>query len=90
MRDFQPGLAFGGLLQHSHHLHRAAFPALLFLSAEGLSSSYSPGPCSIGVAPFFAYYPLIMQNSYGIAPTTTAFLYVWWWDNGLRIALSAS
>ena len=75
MRGFSgPGL--GGLLQHSHHLRRAALVRLprhlrgrfgRFLLAWGL--------WSFGTAPFFAYYPLLMAATYGVAPAATALVY---------------
>jgi predicted MFS family arabinose efflux permease len=33
------------------------------------------GAVNLGVAPFFAYYPLMISKRYGISPTTTACLY---------------
>ena len=76
MSRFQPGPPVGGHLQHSHHLQYAALrrlPAAFggsfgrFLLAWAL--------LYFGVAPFFAYYPLMMKNIYGIDPTTIALLY---------------
>jgi MFS family permease len=76
MRGFEPGAPPSGLLQQSHHLHRAALGSVAsplgggfvrFLSAWAL--------VNLGVAPFFAYYPLLMKENYGIGPTSTAFLY---------------
>jgi MFS family permease len=76
MGRFQPAPAVGGLLQHSHHLQNAAWrrvPGALagnfgcFLLAWALFN--------LSVAPFFAYYPLLMKQTYGIAPTATALLY---------------
>lgn len=76
MRAVQPAPATGGLLQHSHHLQEAA---LRRLPATGLSAFtlflLAWGAVNLGVAPFFAYYPLMMSQSYGVAPTTTAWLY---------------
>jgi MFS family permease len=76
VRSFHSGPAIGGLLQHSSHLHRAAFgrPALR-VGGEFVRFLLAWGLFYVGVAPFFAYYPLLMQQSYGIAPRTTAFFY---------------
>jgi predicted MFS family arabinose efflux permease len=76
MHGFQPGHPLGGLLQHSHHLHRAAFDHLAFPLGGGFARFLLAWALlNLGVAPFFAYYPLLMKRSYGIAPTSTAFLY---------------
>jgi predicted MFS family arabinose efflux permease len=76
MRGFQPGAPLGGLLQHSHHLQRAAFGRLASPLGAGFAQFLLAWALlNLGVAPFFAYYPLLMKKSYGIAPTSTAFLY---------------
>jgi predicted MFS family arabinose efflux permease len=76
MRGFQPSHPPGGLLQHSHHLHRAALGSLAFPLGGGFARFLLAwASLNLGVAPFFAYYPLFMKKSYGIAPTSTAFLY---------------
>jgi predicted MFS family arabinose efflux permease len=76
MRGIQPAPATGGLLQHSHHLQEAA---LRRLPATGTGAFtlflLAWGAVNLGVAPFFAYYPLLMSESYGVAPTVTAWLY---------------
>ncbi|MDA8051872.1 MAG: MFS transporter [Rhodospirillales bacterium] len=75
MRAFQPGPG-GGLLQHSHHLQRAALawvPDVLGGRFGRFLLAWFAW--NFGVAPFFAYYPLLMQESFGVAPATTAFLY---------------
>lgn len=69
-----PGAA--GLLQHSHHLHSFAWRQV----TASLGSRFARfllawGLINFAVAPFFAYYPLLMRRSYGIAPTTTAWVY---------------
>jgi predicted MFS family arabinose efflux permease len=73
---FQSGPAIGGLLQHSHHLYRAAFGR----PAARLDSRFARfllawALLNLGVAPFFAFYPLLMRESYGIAPRVTVFFY---------------
>ena len=67
---------FGGLWQHSHHLRGAPIRGLLaalptpfgrFLLAWSVYN--------FGIAAFFAYYPLIMRESYGMPPSATAMAY---------------
>lgn len=73
---FQPETPVGGLLQHSHHLAQAALRRLPKSSGHEFGRFLlSWALLNFGVAPFFAYYPLLMQNSYGIDPTATALLY---------------
>jgi MFS family permease len=73
---FQSGPAVGGLLQHSHHLQAAALRRLPSRpGGEFGRFLLAWAAINFGVAPFFAYYPLMMKNSYGIAPATTALLY---------------
>jgi MFS family permease len=76
MGTFHSGPTIGGLLHHSHHLRGEALRRLpqslgrdfgLFLIAWSA--------INFGVAPFFAYYPLMMNSTYGIVPTATALLY---------------
>jgi MFS family permease len=76
MRATQPGPVAGGLLQHSHHLQRAALSRLP-ASLRGPFARFLLAWASynLGVAPFFAYYPLLMERSYGIAAPVTALLY---------------
>jgi MFS family permease len=76
MSGFQSGPPVGGLLQYSHHLQGAALRRLpRSLCGEFGRFLLAWAAVNFGVAPFFAYYPLIMTKSYSIAPTTTAFLY---------------
>jgi predicted MFS family arabinose efflux permease len=76
MRGFEPGGPLSGLLQQSHHLHRAALGSLASPFGSGFVRFLSAWALlNLGVAPFFAYYPLLMQENYGIGPTSTAFLY---------------
>lgn len=68
--------AVGGLLQHSHHLQCAALRGL----RSGLRGAFSRfllswSAYNFGVAAFFAYYPLVMRQSYGIPPAITALTY---------------
>jgi MFS family permease len=75
MRGFQSGPPLGGLLQYSHHLQTAALRRLHRpLGGEFGRFLLAWAAVNFAVAPFFAYYPLMMRNSYGIAPTT-ALLY---------------
>jgi len=68
--------AFSNLLQHSHHLQWAAARGLP-LRPRGAFGRFllSWAAFNFGVAAFFAYYPLIMQQSYGIPPAVTALAY---------------
>jgi MFS family permease len=76
MGRVQPAPAIGGLLQHSHQLQEAAWhrPPKDFRQ-EFSCSLLAWASLNLGVAPFFAYYPLMMDMSYRIPPTTTALLY---------------
>jgi len=76
LQGFHSGPAFGGLLRHSHHLQGSAL-ARLPGSFEGGFGRFllAWGLLYLGVAPFFAYYPLLMENTYGITPATTALAY---------------
>lgn len=82
---------FGGLLGHSHHLQWAAVRGLpravrgpfgRFLLAW---SAYN-----FGVAAFFAYYPLVMRQSYGIPPAVTAVAYAVAAGIGIFLFIGAS
>jgi MFS family permease len=76
LHSTQLGPGFGGLLHHSHHQQWAA--------VRGLSKAMS-GPFgrlllawaayNFGVAGFFAYFPLMMRQSYGVPPAVTAATY---------------
>jgi MFS family permease len=76
MSGFQSGPPMGGLLQYSHHLQAAVLRRLRRpLGGEFSRFVLAWAALNFGVAPFFAYYPLMMKKSYGIVPTTTALLY---------------
>jgi MFS family permease len=76
MGRFHSGPPLGGVLHHSHHLQGEGLRQLR-KSFGGKFGRVLMGWTAINfaVAPFFAYYPLMMHNSYGIAPRTTALLY---------------
>jgi MFS family permease len=76
MGGFHSGPPFGGLLHHSHHLQGEALISLP-KSARGAFGRFLLAWAAInfGVAPFFAYYPLLLNNDFNIAPATTALLY---------------
>jgi MFS family permease len=76
MSQVQPAPAIGGLLQHSHHLQGEALRQLPRAGTGGLALFLLAwGSLNLGIAPFFAYYPLMMHKSYGVTPTRTALLY---------------
>ncbi|MHB1515144.1 MAG: MFS transporter [Acidiferrobacteraceae bacterium] len=81
--DFRSLAAFGyteflgrGFLHHSHHLNLAGLRQLprLLPTAFGrfLVSWFS---LSFGVAAFFAYFPILLQQSYGLPASLTALTY---------------
>jgi MFS family permease len=76
MGGFHSGPPFGGLLHHSHHLQGEALSRLL-KSAGGAFGRFLSAwaAMNFGVAPFFAYYPLMMNDEHHIIPATTALLY---------------
>ena len=76
MGGFHAGPPLGGLLHHSHHLQSDAFSRLP-MSAGGAFGRFLLAWAAInfGVAPFFAYYPLMMNDGYSIVPRTTALVY---------------
>lgn len=66
----------GGLLRHSHHIQGAALrhlPTALGGAFGRLLLAWAA--FNFGTAAFFAYYPLLMKESYGVAPAVTAFAY---------------
>lgn len=68
--------ALGGLLKHSHHLQKAALQGL----RKGVHGAFCRfllawSAYNFGVAGFFAYYPLVMRESYGSPPVITAIAY---------------
>jgi hypothetical protein len=66
----------GGPLRHSHHLYRAAFRLLPRIVGHGFARFLSSWfAYNFGVAAFFAYYPLLMQRSFDVAPRATALVY---------------
>lgn len=76
MGGFHSGPPVGGLLHHSHHLQGEGL-SLLRKAAGGAFGRFLSAWAAInfGVAPFFAYYPLMMNDGYSIVPATTALLY---------------
>lgn len=66
----------GGILRHSHYLSFAAVRALPGLAGSAfgrfLLSWFS---LSLGVAAFFAFFPLMMRQSYGVDPSFTSIVY---------------
>ena len=76
MGGFHSGPPLGGLLHHSHHLQGEGLSRLRkSLGGEFGRFLSAWAALNFGVAPFFAYYPLMMNDSYSIVPTTTALLY---------------
>lgn len=76
MGAFHSGPPIGGLLHHSHHLQGEGLRRLpKLLGGDFGRFLIAWAAINFGVAPFFAYYPLIMADTYGIAPTYTALLY---------------
>ena len=63
-------------MHHSHHLQGEALRRL----AKSIDWEFSRfllawAAINFSTAPFFAYYPLMMNSTYGIAPATVALLY---------------
>jgi len=76
MGRFHYGPPLGGVLHQSHHLQGEGVRRLRkSLSGEFGRFLTAWTAIEFGVAPFFAYYPLMMNDSYGIAPRMTALLY---------------
>jgi MFS family permease len=76
MGSFHSGPPVGGLLHHSHHLQGEALRRLAnSIEGEFVRFLLAWAALSFAVAPFFAYYPLIMRSTFGIAPATIALLY---------------
>ena len=76
MSGFQSGPPVGGLLHHSHNLQGEAWRSL----PKALGGAFGRflvawAVIHFGAAPFFAYYPLIMNDIYDVPPATTAVLY---------------
>lgn len=72
----QIGTAFGGLLHHSHHLQWAGLQVMRGALRGPFARVLIAWACyNFGVAAFFAYYPLMMRRSYGVAPEVTAIVY---------------
>jgi len=89
MRHFPPGHG-GGLLQHSHHLGRAALNRLPHaLGGEFGRFLLAWFAWNLGVAPFFTYYPLLMEKTYGVAPAESALLYALAAGIGVGLFVSA-
>ena len=76
MGGFHAGPPFGGLLHHSHHLQGEALISLPKAAIGAFGRFlFAWAAINFGVAPFFAYYPLMMNNDFDIVPATTALLY---------------
>jgi MFS family permease len=70
------GPALGGLHHQAHRVHGASLaslPGLLRMPFGRFLMSWFA--YNFGVAAFFAYFPLLMRQSYGVSPSTTAFAY---------------
>lgn len=82
--------AAAGLLQHSHHLRRFDWrQATASLGSRFARFLLAWGLINLAVAPFFAYYPLLMRRSYGIAPSTTAWVYAAAAGTGIGLSVLA-
>lgn len=87
----QLGPALGGLLHHSHHLQGAGLRRVrAVLRARFGRLMLAWAAYSFGVATFFAYYPLLMRQSYGIPPELTAFGYATAAGVGIGLFVAAS
>lgn len=76
LRAAQLGTGFGGLLHHSHHLQWAGLNVVrAALRGPFARVLLAWAGYNFGVATFFAYYPLMMRRSYGVAPELTAVVY---------------
>lgn len=84
-------LGIVGLLRHSHHLNRAgwiALPrALHTVFGRFLVSWFS---MYLGVAAFFAYFPLLMRRGYAVAPAVTSLVYAAAAGVGIALFVMAS
>lgn len=80
-----------GLLRHSHHLGRSgwiALPSALHtVFGRFLISWFS---MYLGVAAFFAYFPLLMQHGYAVAPAVTSLVYAAAAGVGIALFVMAS
>lgn len=91
LRPTQLGPALGGLLQQSHHLQWAALRSLpKALRAPFGRFLLAWAAYNFGVAAFFAYYPLVMRQLYGIPPTVTAVAYAAAAGIGIFLFVAAS
>ncbi len=90
MSAFQAGPPFGGLLNHSHHLQGEALRRFLkSMDWEFTRFLLAWAAISFGTAPFFAYYPLIMDRTFGIAPATIAVVYAFAAAVGVAVFVAA-
>jgi MFS family permease len=74
--SFHSGPPVGGLLHHSHHLQAESLRRL----ANSIEWEFGRfllawAALNFAVAPFFAYYPLMMNSTFGIPPAKIALLY---------------
>jgi MFS family permease len=73
---FHSGPPFGGVLHHFHHLQGEALRRVVqSMDREFGRFLLAWATVNFGVAPFFAYYPLMMNRTFGIAPAMTAVFY---------------
>jgi MFS family permease len=91
LRPTQLGPGLVGLLHQSYHLQRAAFLGLY----QGLRGPFGRlllawSAYNLGVSAFFAYYPLIMRQSFGIPPPVTAITYAASAGIGIFLFVAAS
>lgn len=87
----QVGTIFAGLLHHSHHLQWAGLQAMRGALRAPFARVLIAWACyNFGVAAFFAYYPLMMRRSYGVAPEVTAIVYATAAGVGVFLFLLAS
>lgn len=85
------GPAIGGLLRHSHHLQWSAIRALpRALNAPFVRFLLAWSSYNFGVATFFAYYPLLMLETFGVPPAVTAFAYATAAGIGIALFIGAS
>lgn len=81
----------GDLLRHAHHL---SLPSLRFLPSQAKSAfgrfMLSWFLLSFGVAAFFAYFPILLRNAYGIDPGLTSLTYAITAGVGIALYILAS
>jgi MFS family permease len=76
LHTVQLGPSLGGLLNHSHHLQWEGVRRLPNVVGSPFGRFLLAWAAyNFGVAAFFAYYPLMMRQSYGVPPGVTAVVY---------------